>query len=160
MAVTLSQAKLNVTDDLQLGIIDEFAKSSFILNNIPFHDCVSPVGGGATLTYGYTRLVTQPLAEFRMVNGEYQTHEVEKQRYTTDLKVFGGAYEVDRIIAEEQCFSLKDLAVNGSDLVAVGIEKGPQIGVLLNQLLDEVISGNLPNEREVLLQAISPASPS
>jgi hypothetical protein len=99
MAVTLAQAKLNVTDDLQAGIIDEFAKSSFILNNIPFHDCVSPVGGGATLTYGYTRLVTQPTAEFRAVNSEYNTHEVQKQRYTTDLKVFGGAYEVDRIIA-------------------------------------------------------------
>ena len=99
MAVTLMQAKLNVTDDLQAGIIDEFAKSSFILNNIPFHDCVSPVGGGATLTYGYTRLITQPTAEFRAVNAEYTTHEVQKQRYTTDLKVFGGAYEVDRIIA-------------------------------------------------------------
>ena len=99
MAVTLAQAKLNVTDDLQIGIIDEFAKSSFILNNIPFHDCVSPVGGGATLTYGYTRLVTQPTAEFRAVNSEYATHEVQKQRYTTDLKMFGGAYEVDRIIA-------------------------------------------------------------
>ena len=99
MAVTLAQAKLNVTDDLQLGIIDEFAKSSFILNNIPFDDCVSPVGGGATLTYGYTRLITQPTAAFRAVNSEYATHEVQKQRYTTDLKVFGGAYEVDRIIA-------------------------------------------------------------
>lgn len=99
MAVTLAQAKLNVTDDLQLGIIDEFAKSSFIMNNIPFHQCVSPVGGGATLTYGYTRLVTQPVAEFRSVNSEYNTHEVEKQRYTTDLKVFGGAFEVDRLIA-------------------------------------------------------------
>lgn len=99
MAVTLAQAKLNVTDDLQAGIIDEFAKSSFILNNIPFHDCVSPMGGGATLTYGYTRLVTQPTAQFRAVNSEYTTHEVQKQRYTTDLKVFGGAYEVDRIIA-------------------------------------------------------------
>ena len=99
MAVTLAQAKLNVTDDLQLGIIDEFAKSSFILNNIPFHDCVSPVGGGATLTYGYTRLITQPTAEFRAVNVEYTPNEVQKQRYTTDLKVFGGAFEVDRIIA-------------------------------------------------------------
>ena len=99
MAVTLAQAKLNVTDDLQLGIIDEFAKSSFILDNIPFDDCVSPVGGGATLTYGYTRLVTQPTAEFRSVNSEYSASEVEKQRYTTDLKVFGGAFEVDRIIA-------------------------------------------------------------
>ena len=99
MAVTLQQAKLNVTDDLQLGIIDEFAKSSFILNNIPFDDCVSPVGGGATLTYGYTRLITQPTADFRAVNSEYATNEVQKQRYTTDLKVFGGAYEIDRIIA-------------------------------------------------------------
>ena len=99
MAVTLAQAKLNVTDDLQLGIIDEFAKSSFILNNIPFHDCVSPVGGGATLTYGYTRLVTQPTADFRAINSEYTPSEVQKQRYTTDLKVFGGSYEIDRVIA-------------------------------------------------------------
>lgn len=99
MAVTLAQAKLNVTDDLQLGIIDEFAKSSFIMNHIPFDDCVSPVGGGATLTYGYTRLITQPTAAFRSVNSEYTPGEVAKQRYTTDLKVFGGAFEVDRIIA-------------------------------------------------------------
>lgn len=99
MAVTLAQARLNVQDDLQAGIIDEFAKSSFILNNIPFEDVVSPTGGGATLTYAYTRQVTQPTAEFRKVNAEYNTHEVEKQRYTTDLKVFGGAFEVDRIIA-------------------------------------------------------------
>ena len=99
MAVTLAQAKLNVTDDIQRGIIDEFAKSSFIMNNIPFHDCVSPVGGGATLTYGYTRLVTQPTADFRAVNSEYTPAEVQKQRYTTDLKVFGGSYEIDRIIA-------------------------------------------------------------
>ena len=100
MAVTLAQAKLNVTDDLQLGIIDEFAKSSFILNNIVFHDCVSPVGGGATLTYGYTRLITQPTADFRAINAEYTPHEVQKQRYTTDLKVFGGSYQIDRIIAD------------------------------------------------------------
>lgn len=100
MAVTLAQAKLNVTDDLQAGIIDEFAKSSFILNNIPFHDCVSPVGGGATLTYGYTRLITQPTADFRAVNSEYTPQEVQKQRYTTDLKIFGGAYELDRVISD------------------------------------------------------------
>ena len=99
MAVTLSQARLNVQDDLQAGIIDEFAKSSYILNNILFEDVVSPTGGGATLTYAYTRQITQPTAEFRKINAEYGTHEVEKQRYTTDLKVFGGAYEIDRIIA-------------------------------------------------------------
>lgn len=100
MPVTLAQAKLNVTDDVQLGIIDEFAKSSFLLNNLIFHDCVSPVGGGATLTYGYTRLISQPTAAFRSVNSEYTPSEVQKQRYTTDLKVFGGSYQVDRLIAD------------------------------------------------------------
>ena len=99
MAVTLTQARLNVQDDLQAGIIDEFAKSSFILNNIPFADVVSPTGGGATLTYAYTRQITQPTAAFRKVNAEYTPSEVQKQRYTTDLKVFGGAFEIDRIIA-------------------------------------------------------------
>ena len=99
MAVTLAQAKLNVQDDLQMGVIDEFRKDSFLLDNIIFDDCVSPTGGGATLTYGYTRLITQPTAAFRAVNAEYAPQEVGKQRYTVDLKVFGGAFQVDRVIS-------------------------------------------------------------
>lgn len=99
MAVTLAQAKLNVQTDLDSMVIDEFRKSSFLMDNIPFHDCVSPTGGGSTLTYGYTRLVTQPTAAFRAINEEYTPAEVQKQRYNVDLKVFGGSFEVDRIIA-------------------------------------------------------------
>lgn len=99
MAVTLEQAKLNVQDALQMGVIDEFAKSNFILNNIIFDDAVSPTGGGATLTYGYTRLITQPTAAFRAINTEYTPQEVTKQRYTVDLKVFGGSFQIDRVLA-------------------------------------------------------------
>lgn len=99
MAVTLAQAKLNVQDDLQMGVIDEFRKSSFLFDRLTFDDVVSATGGGATLTYGYTRLKTQPTAGFRAVNNEYATHEVEKERITTDLAVFGGAFKIDRIIA-------------------------------------------------------------
>jgi hypothetical protein len=99
MAITLAQSKLNVQDDLQMGIIDEFAKSNFLFNNLTFDDVVSPTGGGATLTYGYTRLITQPTAAFREVNNEYTPADVERQRYTADLKVFGGSFEIDRIIA-------------------------------------------------------------
>ncbi|WP_312340242.1 major capsid protein [Anaerospora hongkongensis] len=98
MAVTLAQAKLNVQDALQTGVIDEFAKSNFLINALTFDDVVSPTGGGATLTYGYTRLITQPTAGFRAVNSEYNSQEVSKQRYTTDLKVFGGSFKIDRVI--------------------------------------------------------------
>lgn len=99
MPVTLLEAKKNVQDDLQMGVIDEFAKSSFLMNNLTFDDCVSPTGGGATLTYGYTRLITQPTAAFRKINDEYTPQEVTKERYTVDLKIFGGSFEIDRVIA-------------------------------------------------------------
>lgn len=99
MAVTLLEAKKNVQDALQMGVIDEFRKSNYLLNALTFDDAVSPTGGGATLTYAYTRLLTQPTAAFRAVNSEYTPQEVTKQRHTVDLKIFGGSFQIDRIIA-------------------------------------------------------------
>lgn len=99
MAVTLEQAKLNTQDDIQKGVIDEFRKSSFILDNILFDNAVTPGTNGATLTYGYTRLITQPTASFRAINSEYTPQEVTKDRYTVELKPFGGSFQIDRIIA-------------------------------------------------------------
>lgn len=99
MAVTLAEAKKNVQDALQLGVIDEFRKSNYLLDNLPFADVVSPTGGGATLTYGYTRITTQPTAAFRAINVPYNSQEVAKTRYTVDLKIFGGSFDIDRIIA-------------------------------------------------------------
>lgn len=97
--ITLAEVQKNTTDALQIGVIDEFRKSNFLLNNMPFADAVSPVGGGGTLTYGYTRLVTQPTAAFREINHEYTPQNTEKQRHTVDLKVFGGSFEIDRVLA-------------------------------------------------------------
>lgn len=51
---------------------------------------------------------------------------------------------------EKACLSLKDLAVNGHDLLALGLE-GPAIGRTLNRLLALVQDEVLPNEKEVLL---------
>lgn len=97
--ITLAEAQKNVQDDLQAGVIDEFRKNNYLLDNLTFDDVVSPTGGGATMTYAYTRLLTQPTADFRDINSEYTPQEVSKQRHTVDLKVFGGAFQVDRVIA-------------------------------------------------------------
>lgn len=99
MAITLEEARKNVQDDLQIGVIDEFRKSNWILDHLTFDDAVSPTGGGATPTYSYTRLKTQPTAQFRSINTEYVPSEVTKERHSVDIKVFGGAYEIDRVIA-------------------------------------------------------------
>jgi hypothetical protein len=99
MAITLAEASKNVQNALQMGVIDEFRKSSYILDSMTFDDVVSPVGGGATMAYSYARLKTQPTAAFRAVNSEYTPQSTEKELFTTTLKAFGGAFEIDRIIA-------------------------------------------------------------
>ena len=60
---------------------------------------------------------------------------------------------LDAILREDACFSLRQLAVNGRDLLALGF-RGPAIGTALDHLLNEVVEGRLPNEREALLQAV------
>ena len=57
---------------------------------------------------------------------------------------------LDRLLAKEACFSLKQLAVKGGDLLALGLS-GPAVGRALEALLDKVTDGELPNERETLL---------
>lgn len=59
---------------------------------------------------------------------------------------------LDKLLAADTCFSLRQLAVNGRDLAALGLS-GPEIGRTLNKLLDQVVDGELPNERETLLDA-------
>ncbi|MFF3653357.1 major capsid protein [Streptomyces sp. NPDC002181] len=99
MAITLADAKLNTQDDLDTTVIDEFRKSSWLLDNLVFDDVVSPAGGGATLTYGYTRLITERPAQFRALNTEYPKAQAKRQRFTVDLSPLGGAFEVDRVLS-------------------------------------------------------------
>ena len=68
MPVTLAQASLNAAADIDRNIIDEFRKSSFLLDRLPFDQSVNPAGGGSTLVYGYTRQVSQRAAAFRAIN--------------------------------------------------------------------------------------------
>ena len=58
---------------------------------------------------------------------------------------------LEEIRAENACLRLQDLAVNGKDMMALGL-KGPDIGKTLNALLDAVLEERVPNDREALLQ--------
>lgn len=55
------------------------------------------------------------------------------------------------IVAQDQCTSLKTLAVSGRDLIAAGITPGPQIGEILNTLLKLVLEQPELNTAEELL---------
>lgn len=60
---------------------------------------------------------------------------------------------IAEIRAENACLSLKDLAVNGHDLIALGY-RGKAIGQALNALLEQVLDERIPNEKEALLETV------
>ena len=69
------------------------------------------------------------------------------------LELINKAEQIAReLLAEGACFQRKQLAVNGKDLLAQGMPEGLAVGQMLDELLDQVISGALANERDALLR--------
>ena len=60
---------------------------------------------------------------------------------------------IREIEAEKSCLTLKDLALNGHDLMALGY-RGKAIGETLNSLLNKVLEEELPNEKAALIAAL------
>lgn len=58
----------------------------------------------------------------------------------------------EEILQREDCLTLRELAINGSDLLALGFSPGPELGAALGLLLDRVLDGALPNEKTALLR--------
>jgi len=61
------------------------------------------------------------------------------------------------LLSRQPCLSLKALAVDGTDCMAIGLE-GRQIGNALRRLLEQVSEGALPNDRTVLLNELKKSS--
>ncbi|MBR0373454.1 MAG: HD domain-containing protein [Mogibacterium sp.] len=77
-----------------------------------------------------------------------QAEEIRAERIEA-IDRFAGI--VDKVLAEAQCFSLRDLAVDGRDLIALGVPAGPAVGDILSVLLENVIDGKIENDRSALL---------
>ncbi len=91
-------------------------------------------------------LIEQSLADVRSQHPRNVSHRVER------IEAFRCA--VLNVLESEQCFSLKDLAVKGDDLIAHGIPQGVEVGKWLNLLLERVIEGEAENQRDALLDII------
>lgn len=57
---------------------------------------------------------------------------------------------LDEVLAANEAFTVRDLEMNGEDVLALGVPRGPEVGRALQAALDAVIEGRLPNEREAL----------
>jgi hypothetical protein len=99
MPVTLAQAQINTQSDIDYAVIDNLRRYSWLLDQIVWDDTVTPGTGGASLTYGYTRLTQAAPAAFRAFNTEYTPGQAVRQQQFVNLKPLGGAFTIDRVLA-------------------------------------------------------------
>lgn len=90
--------------------------------------------------------LTRQMIRFQLAdrNG---TGKTEDSRQTEKLLAM-----VDRLEKEEGRLRIRDLAVNGHDLMELGFSAGPALGQCQKYLLEQVLSGSVANEKEPLLQ--------
>ena len=58
---------------------------------------------------------------------------------------------VDGVISERQCFSIKDLSINGYDIINLGVSQGKLIGDTLKYILNKVINNEVNNDKNELI---------
>lgn len=90
----------------------------------------------------FLRLVEVKAADLSVHNG------VEKCRDFDKYEIYAIVGEIER---QQECFSLKDLAVNGNDLISIGYETGKSLGNCLQTLLNGVMNDIIPNDKSALL---------
>ncbi len=133
MAITLAQAQVNVQDDVDYSVIDQYRRLSWLLDQLTFDDCVNPGTGGATLTYAYTRLVNARKATFRAINSEFVKSQASRVRASVDLVPLGGSFSVDRVIADLGQSRTNEVSFQMMELI-----KGS-----VNGFIDQLINGDI-----------------
>lgn len=132
MPVTLAEAQeSNTLPDQDFAIIDELRRNSWLLDQVTWDDCVNPAGGGATLTYGYTRLIETRGAAWRPYNTEYTPQHARRSRFSVELSPLGGTYELDRVLAhlgaratDEMAFQVMELLTGVRMTFSTGMIRG------------------------------------
>lgn len=72
----------------------------------------------------------------------------DEKRKLQELKA-----RIEKALSQNSALGIKDLAINGNDLLAIGIRPGKEIGIALNELLEAVTDDPEMNTREKLLEA-------
>lgn len=78
--------------------------------------------------------------------------ESSKDKYSKEIKVFSIEKKYREIIENKECFRIRDMNINGKDLIKIGVNKGKDVGIMLNYLLCKVIEDNSINSKEKLLE--------
>ena len=101
MPMTLAEMKVGMADKVTQRVVDIFIRESELLELLPFDNCISP-SGGSTLTYGYVQKKLPSTTAFRAINSEYAASQATVEKKSVELKVFGGAFDIDRVLKDAE----------------------------------------------------------
>lgn len=130
---------------------------NYVMTLIPIHDIKFPpsrknvkkwlfkLGYNGDLDYYLKDLLQVRLADRLAQNPDKTQAEIAEIGYINEL--------IDSIIEENEAFRIRDLAVNGIELMDLGLS-GKRIGEALSILLDKVIDEELENEKSILLEYV------
>lgn len=131
--ITLAELANTYTQDkIAQGVINEISASNFLMETMPFDNCVSP-SGGSDLVYGYTRVTTPSTAKFRAIGEEYTADNAKAKRFTTTLGILGGTYNVDRVVAK---------ATNGALISELDFQLAQKKLAVVRGLSNAIVNGD------------------
>ena len=136
-----------------------------------------PVAAGNRAGDGMARFVSEEKAsgipnttltvQAKRLLGRYELPTIQRltalcsARHPEQIGAFAALRaEAERLTVENACCRVSQLAVNGRDLMAAGVRPGPGLRQVLNALLEAVITGQTPNEKDALLAAAAQFSAS
>lgn len=77
----------------------------------------------------------------------------QNPKYYSRLEALNEVYkQANEILKTSTALNVKDLKINGDDMIALGVPRGKRIGEILNELLELVVSNKLYNDREMLIE--------
>ena len=140
----------DITDSIMRRLRFDNNTREKVVELVYYHDATFEVGAKYVKRWlnrigekQFRRLLELRKADIKAQNPKYEKDRIQK---VNDIEIL-----LDQILLEESCFTLKDLAVNGEDLVSVGYKPGTELGSALNILLQMVINEEVINNKEILL---------
>lgn len=89
----------------------------------------------------------EDLFRIRLADAESNPNSDFKPEEITELQK-----RISKVLEEDMAFKVSDLKITGEDLSNIGIEKGPMMGKILNELLEMCLDDPLVNTKEKLLK--------
>lgn len=140
-----------ITDSIMKRLRFDNETRNKVVELVYYHDATFEVGNKYVKRWlnkigekQFRRLLEIRKADIKGQKPDYEESRIEKVCNIESI--------FEEILQEQECFSLKDLAVNGNDVKkTMNLKEGKDIGYWLNEILKRVMDGELKNNRDDLI---------